>query len=251
VVPASIGTMRDRLARFADMSQPSLPPLFDTIFLNDIEGVGELILVRHGQQDIADRSVASVHDLIDPPLSAKGFEQARCVGERFAKTHIDVVYSSQLLRANDTGKAIAGHHGLDVIVMEELEEIKLWDGVESNKSVAELLGPVRLMGMRRQMARTRMWDSYPFAERSAAFRLRICEAIDGIVESHPGQRVVVACHGGVINAYMAEHLGIAQDMWFRPAHTGVQVMWTKNEQRSLRLLNCLRHLEHDESLVTH
>jgi 2,3-bisphosphoglycerate-dependent phosphoglycerate mutase len=233
------------------MSQPALPPLFDTIFLNDIEGVGELILVRHGQQDIADRSVAAVHDLIDPPLSPKGFEQARCVGERFAATKIDAVYSSQLLRANDTGKAIAGHHGLDVIVMPELEEIKLWDGIELNKTIPELMGPVRLKGMRRQMTRTRMWDSYPFAERSATFRLRICEAIDGIVESHPGQRVVVACHGGVINAYLAEHLNIREDMWFRPAHTAVQTVWTKDGQRSLRLLNCLRHLEHDADLITH
>jgi 2,3-bisphosphoglycerate-dependent phosphoglycerate mutase len=231
--------------------QPPLPPLFDTIFLNDTEDVGELILVRHGQQDIPDRSAAAVRDLIDPPLSTKGFEQARCVGERFATTHIDAVYSSQLLRANDTGKAIAGHHGLDVIVMPELEEIRLWDAVELNQTIPELLGPVRLMGMRRQMFRTRMWDSYPFAERSAAFRLRICEAIDGIVESHPGQRVVVACHGGVINAYLAEHLNIAQDMWFRPAHTAVQTVWTKGGQRSLRLLNCLRHLEHDAELITH
>jgi 2,3-bisphosphoglycerate-dependent phosphoglycerate mutase len=234
--------------------EPKLPPLFDLLFMTDLEPadhpVTDLILVRHGQQDIYDRQAVSVSDLVDPPLSAIGREQAVCVGERFKDEHIDAVYSSQLLRANDTGKAIAGHHGLEVTVMTELEEIRLWDGAPTDKTVPEIMGPVKLLGMRRQMDRTRKWDAYPFAERSHEFRLRVCEAIDGIAETHPGQRVVVACHGGVINAYLAEHLGLPEDMWFRPAHTAVQIVRVYQHRRAIRLLNCTRHVEHDTRLVT-
>ena len=76
-------------------------------------------------------------------------------------------------------------------------------------------------------------------------------AIDGIAVANPARRVVVACHGGVINAYLAHHLGIEADMWFRPAHTAVNVVWAKDQIRSLRSINDLSHLESEEGLVSH
>ena len=53
---------------------------------------------------------------------------------------IAAVYSSQLLRANDTGKAIAGHHDLEVEVIEELEEIRLFEGMPQDQRPSDLLG---------------------------------------------------------------------------------------------------------------
>jgi probable phosphoglycerate mutase len=230
---------------------PALPSVFDLAFLTDVEGITELILVRHGEQDLPNRGSARVGDLVDPPLSARGERQAELVGHRFRDLEIDVVYSSGLRRAHQTGVAVATHHGLTPVVIPELEEIRLYEGLDPAKTPMELLGPTLLLGARDRMLRERKWDTYPFSERSADFRGRVTMAIDGIVVSHPGQRVVVACHGGVINAYLAHHLGIEADMWFRPAHTAVNLVWAKDQVRSLRSINDVSHLALESGLVSH
>src|SRR3954447_2622984 len=148
---------------------PALPSVFDLAFLTDVEGITELILIRHGEQDLPDRGSARVGDLVDPPLSARGNRQAELVGERFRDVDIDAVYSSPLRRANQTGVAVARHHGLTPVVIDELEEIRLYEGLDPDKTPLEILGSTLLLGARDRMLRERKWDSYPFSERSAEF----------------------------------------------------------------------------------
>ena len=60
------------------------------------------------------------------------------------------------------------------------------------------------------------------ARRPATSWARVGAAIETILARHPGQVVVVACHGGVINAYLALVLGLdREDMFFRPAHASI------------------------------
>lgn len=66
------------------------------------------------------------------------------------------------------------------------------------------------------------------------------EAIEGIVVDHPAETVVVACHGGVIAAYLAEVLGVSDDMWFRPAHASVHRVWFRGQRRVVNRLNEVR-----------
>ena len=67
-------------------------------------------------------------------------------------------------------------------------------------------------------------------------------AIEGILAVHPGQRIAVACHGGVINAYLGWVLGIDRDMWFRPAHTAVNVLRARDHIRAVESINDVHHL---------
>ena len=67
-------------------------------------------------------------------------------------------------------------------------------------------------------------------------------AIEGIAASHPGERIVIACHGGVICAYLGWILGISQDMWFRPAHTSVQIVRARDQVRAIDSTGDTRHL---------
>jgi broad specificity phosphatase PhoE len=92
----------------------------------------------------------------------------------------------------------------------------------------------------------------PATERGAEFRRRTANPIEGIVALHPAKRVVVACHGGVINAYVGEVLGLDVAMFFRPAHASVHRLTAKDHVRALQSLNETHHLagESDE-LVTY
>jgi hypothetical protein len=64
---------------------PGRPPnVFDRAFLTGIEGVTEIVLVRHGEQYVPDWRGGPVGDIVDPPLSERGEAQARLVAERFS-----------------------------------------------------------------------------------------------------------------------------------------------------------------------
>jgi len=63
-------------------SRQRIPGAFDIAFLSGRADITELLLVRHGQQEINDGM--SVGEFTDPPLSALGESQARLVGMRIA-----------------------------------------------------------------------------------------------------------------------------------------------------------------------
>ncbi|HCU99797.1 MAG: histidine phosphatase family protein [Dehalococcoidia bacterium] len=239
------------------MTQPQRGPAsnaFNQAFLSGIEGTLELVLVRHGQQSIPSAPNARIGDSVDAPLSELGREQARLVGERFATESIDAVYSSGLSRAFDTGAAIGSHHGLEPVVVDNLREIGMFRDVPPDQTAAEALGVDYLAGVRERMARERSWDVFPLTESSAEFSKRVINAFEEIIARHEGEaaRVVVACHGGVINAYTGYIIETSNDMFFRPAHASVHLVCAKGWFRALHSLNDTRHLETEKgSFVTY
>jgi probable phosphoglycerate mutase len=78
---------------------------------------------------------------------------------------------------------------------------------------------------------------------AAAFRDRVTTALDGIAAAHPGERVAVVCHAGVINAYTAEVLGLGRLLWFEPAYTSItRVLVDRSGRRSVHSVNESAHL---------
>ncbi|MEM7324042.1 MAG: histidine phosphatase family protein, partial [Actinomycetota bacterium] len=87
--------------------KPRTASPMDRAFLTDDPEAGRLILVRHGQQQWPDPETATVGDWVDPPLSDLGEQQAAAVAKYLSDEPITAVYSSELKRAFDTGRAIA------------------------------------------------------------------------------------------------------------------------------------------------
>ena len=73
----------------------------------------QLILVRHAHADPGDPDALR-------PLSARGREQARALGERLAAAAPDAVLASPLLRARETAAAIAKASGAELRVDDRL-----------------------------------------------------------------------------------------------------------------------------------
>jgi 2,3-bisphosphoglycerate-dependent phosphoglycerate mutase len=224
------------------------PSIFDRVYLTDLPDVTRLVLVRHGQQSVPDLRNATPRDWIDPPLSALGRKQASAVGRHLSKEPVDAVYCSTLSRAHDTGAAIAKHHDLPMIVLAELREIEIFRDIGERRP-QEVLGDLVLRGAQERFARDRRWDAYPLTERSHEFDDRVIAAMEGILAAHGGATVVVACHGGVINAYLAWVLGLHEDMFFRPAHASVHTVLVKDDRRVILGLNDVSHLK-GRDLVT-
>lgn len=226
------------------------PSPIDRAFLTDQPETGTLYMVRHGQQEWPDPETSVAGDWVDPPLSEIGRKQADCVGRWLADKPIAAVYSSQLLRANDTGRAVAAHHGLEVEVIEELEEIKLFESMPQDQRPSDLLGEKALDGIRERFVQTKQWDVYPHSERSLDFRRRVGWAVESAIVSHPGETIVIACHGGVINAYLSEVLGLDVDMFFRPYHASSHRILFGQGRRVIDTLNDESYLA-AEDLLTH
>lgn len=221
-----------------------IPGSFDTAFLSNREDVTELLLIRHGQQEYDINGPVS--GFIDPPLSALGRTQARLVGEALSTERIDAIYASPLQRALDTGREIARHHRLEPIVLPDLREVEVFRDVPPDRTPLDYIGRQVLAGVRQRMAEEKSWDVYPYTEPSAEFNRRVINAIEGIIMTHPGERVVIACHGGVINAYTGHVIGSKYDMFFRPAHTSINVVAAAEGKRALYRLNDIHHLTNAE-----
>jgi broad specificity phosphatase PhoE len=228
------------------------PQIFDRGFLTDMEDVTQVILVRHGEQYVPDWRGGPIGDTIDPPLSERGVRQAELVGLRFSTQRIDAVYASPLRRALETGRQVARHHRLEPVVWADLREVEVFRHVPPEKTAAEFIGRELLAGIRERFLYERSWDVYPHSETSADFRRRTVNAIEAIIAANEGKRVVVACHGGVINAYIGHIIRSPYDMFFRPAHTSVSVVAAAGGIRAVHSLNDVHHLFHgEESFVSH
>jgi len=210
-------------------------------FLPSLEGVCELLLVRHGEQAfVADMPLA---EGVDAPLTQLGRQQADAVGRRLAETAIDAVYTSTMQRARDTGLAVASHHDLTISEHQSLREIHLWEQLPQDKGLVESLGQDELKRIMRAANRSRRWDSYPHAEPRDVFRTRVITELDRIAGDHVGERVVVACHGGVINAYLAHIMESELDTVCTVHHTSITIVRAMDDLRRVVQVNDHEHVK--------
>lgn len=213
-----------------------------TALLTRVDDATDVYLVRHGQQVRAGKD-SPESMAYDAHLSEQGRAQALAVGEALAGAGLDAVYSSNLARAHDTGKAIAAHHGVEVVVDERLKEVGIFRDVPGEQSFEQAVGTERALAASRQMIETLTWDSIPLGEGSAEFRARVHGAIWEIARRHAGDQVAIACHGGVINAFLAEEYGLSRDFLFRPAHAGITRVRFAADRAIMLTGNEISHLE--------
>jgi len=226
-----------------------VPGVFDVAFLTGVDNVTEVIFVRHGQPHV--NFEGAIGDTIDPPLSDHGLMQAKLTGEALSLLHVDAVFTSPLKRAYQTAEAIAEHHKqLELTVIPDLREVEVFRDIPREKTVVEFLGKELITGIRQRMIEERNWDVYPYSESSHEFRKRTINAIEMAIAHNAGHRIVIACHGGVINAYTGHIIGTRYDMFFRPAHASISVVAVGEGRRILRLLNDTHHLTTSEGEFT-
>ena len=199
------------------------------------EGATEILLIRHGRSaDVVPGSEVSE----DPPLHVQGVAQATALAERLAPKRIDAVYASTMARAIQTAEPVAEPRRLAVEQVDELREVFLgdWERGEFRRRAATR-DPEWL-----HFAESGRWDVIPGCEGDAAFRGRVVTAIDSIVAAHPSETVAVVCHGGVINAYLAELFGLESSFFCTIENTSVTVVRAGPHGRVVVAVNDCHHL---------
>jgi probable phosphoglycerate mutase len=223
----------------------------DPTMLVGVGGVTELVLVRHGKQALSDEFLeVPIEELLDPPLSDLGRRQAEAVARVVARDRVDAVYSSISARARETAEAIGAAADAPVRVVEGIEEFGMFRDLPPDKTPREALGEVQFAGFQLRWSRTREWRAWPASEPVGEFLDRVINGIEGIAALHKGGRVVIACHGGTINAYLGDILGTRDDMFFNPAHASISRVLAKHDRRVVSTLNELQHLRDPHDLLT-
>ena len=193
----------------------------------------ELLLVRHAlpiRRELVDGPA-------DPELSADGRAQAELLASYLSSEHLDAIYASPLRRAYETAESVAKHHDVDV---------QLSDGVaEFDRLSPDYIPTEELKAANDPRYHAIINGEWSTDDESAdEFHSRVVGTIEELIETHPGQRIVVVCHGGVINGYMCHVLGLSHPKaFFYPNYTSVnRVAAARGGTRSIVTINETPHL---------
>ena len=152
-----------------------------------------LCIVRHGET--AWNAEHRIQGQLDIPLNEIGLRQAQAVGGALKDEHFDAIYSSDLVRARQTGDPIANFLSIKILLEIDLRERHY--GIFERLTYAEV--KVRYP---EDYARFEARDpDYAFrtGESLKDFSARSIAVISGIANEHKDQSILVFTHGGVLD----------------------------------------------------
>lgn len=191
----------------------------------------ELILVRHALPVRRE----NVDGPADPKLSDAGLEQARHLADYLHLEHVDAIYSSPMKRAMQTAEPLAQLKGLGIAVVPGV--------AEHDQNSNEYVPVEELKASNDPRWQEIMSGNWTSDEDPAAFHERVITSLDSVINAHPGGKVVVTCHGGVINEYLAHVLGLESSQFFYPNYTSIhRVAASSKGHRSILSVNETSHL---------
>jgi len=199
----------------------------------------QIIIVRHGQTQWNIRKIRQGH--LDSELTDKGVAQARALGQRLARESFTALYSSDLGRALHTARMIAAVTGHEIVTDERLRErhLGVFQGLSGDEikdkhpeeyRLHRTLGPEYVIpggeSVRQQVARN-------------------VDCLDEIALKHPGEKVVVVTHGGVVSGLFRHALDIPLDAprRFEFVNAGLNVFAYEEGHWILRTWGDVSHLD--------
>jgi probable phosphoglycerate mutase len=160
----------------------------------------ELLFIRHGETDWNRQH--RFQGQTDVPLNAAGHAQAARLGRRLVADPHDVLASSDLRRARETAAPLAAAWDQLPVWSAGLREqcFGVFEGLDA--PVIRARHPDLWQGWLEHAADFAL----PGGESTRQFHQRVLSAVREIAAAHPGRRIAVVTHGGVL------------DMLWRSAH---------------------------------
>lgn len=164
-----------------------------------------MLAIRHGET--AWNAAGRIQGQLDIPLNATGEQQVRRLGRALVDEDIAAIYSSDLLRALDTAKAVARARGQTVTTDTGLRERGF--GIFEGLSHAEI--------EQRWPADAARWRRRDPAfgasggETLNQFYARSIAAATRLAALHPGQTIALVSHGGVMDCLYRAAARVALD----------------------------------------
>ena len=200
----------------------------------------KLFIARHGET--ASNLVGRYMGHLDSPLTDRGLLQAEALAQRLAEQRLDIVYSSDLGRAQRTAEVVAAACGVDLCVDSELRERHM--GVFQGLTPTEV--SERYPDARKHWASGDLDYVIPGGESARQRTDRSVRVFTTIADRHAAGRVAVVTHGGFLLGFFQHILGLAPGAtWrFRRHNGSLSVFGYEEDRWHLETWNDTSHLSH-------
>ncbi|OJB29034.1 phosphoglycerate mutase [Burkholderia ubonensis] len=185
----------------------------------------QILFIRHGET--AWNRIRRIQGHIDIPLADSGLAQAQRLAVRLARetrdgARVDAIYSSDLMRAQQTAQPAADALGLPLVLRAGLREraYGIFQGHDSTEIEARFPDAYAAW-------QTRDPGFEPEGgESQRAFYHRVLHALEPIVAAHPGGRIACVAHGGVLDCVyrFANGLDLAAPRNYQLLNTSINVV---------------------------
>lgn len=156
-----------------------------------------IYLTRHGETEWNEKKLIQGHT--DIPLNTKGKKQAKLLGKQLKNVNFNAVFSSDLLRAEDSAEIIIKEKDMVVIKTRELRE--RFFGRFEGKSLGEMrkaFGEVMLVTKEKQK-KLEIYD----VENDEEIIARLIPFMKKTAKQYIGKKILMVTHGGLLRAFLS------------------------------------------------
>ncbi|MEN3007451.1 histidine phosphatase family protein [Pseudothermotoga sp.] len=196
----------------------------------------KIFLIRHAKTDWNDLGLWQGNT--DVPLNEAGFEQAKKIAQKLSKQHVEVIYTSPLLRARQTAFVISEMLNVPLFVDERLREceISLWNGLTMQETLERYYNEYTL------------WSTQPSVEIEGVESLqkvqdRFLRFVEEIIKKS-FESVVVVSHALILRTFICWvlKLPLTEHKNFKLDNASISLVETQSRSR-LVYLNDTCHLD--------
>lgn len=165
-----------------------------------------ILLVRHGTTAATGKRLGG---WTDAHLDDKGVAQVEATAARLAGADIAAVYSSPIVRTQDTAKIIAKAVGKRVRTRKGLAEVDYGDWTD--KSLAQL----RTRKLWKVIQQTPSRVTFPGGDSIRNAQRLVVDELEALAAEHPKDTIVAVSHADIIKSALAHFLGMPLDTFQR------------------------------------
>jgi probable phosphoglycerate mutase len=201
----------------------------------------KIFLVRHGETEW--NRINRFQGISDISLNTKGIAQVEALAQALKDETIDVVYSSPLIRARETAKAIRHFHPSSLYFEEEgLKEMDLGDfeGMDAPHWAKQY------PEFRKQWRESPSSIKLPGGESLKGVQIRAVKTLERIIQSHSPETTLLICsHNFVIHAILCHALEISLDNFreIKQETAALNLLYQYGDRLVVETVNEVSHLQ--------
>lgn len=199
----------------------------------------KIFLIRHGQSEW--NSLNKVQGQQNTILTDLGKKQALCLGDRLIDANIDIIYTSDLIRAYNTAEIISKRINKPLVANESIREINfgLWEGLTiqelqtkyKNEYFTWLKEPDKL--------------NIEGLENLMTLQKRAMKYVNEILLENNGKNIAIVSHGAILKTIILGLLGIDISHYknITLSNVSLSIIECRDFNNVLVLFNDISHLK--------
>jgi len=183
----------------------------------------KLILTRHGETDYNKKQLLQGQK--ESVLTQLGINQAEKLSNRLKTENIDIIYTSDLIRALHTAEIVAKYHKVKIIQAKELRERDVGPYAGTKVGTMDFDNPPANVETYEQMI------------------IRSKTILDKIYQKHKNNTVLIVAHGGINKALTSVILNKPVTELQLQSNTSITIFKLREDnQHEVHLMDCVKHL---------